>query len=294
MAEQSISEMKKPALLSIAIPVHNGGRDFERCLETIARETNVDFHAYIFENASTDGTRALAEAFAARDDRFSVRPSDRLLPVLENFRRAIREVGRASKYFCIRAADDHTSENFFEVLVDALELNKDAHLAVPRILTTNKDGTIQEMQFEASEVLLEKMIKNHIKVPGSWYYGVYRSGQATDFLIDSIKVFPYAWGVSRLSVFRVVIDLGAVADSRAIFYCQQGSSSDSLYKPKTVREAIWRRILYYRALTKMRSFQNPNIRDSLLFNKKNAWRIAGQDSGTTKKNMKKLPLLFVK
>lgn len=52
--------------LSVVIPVHNGGRDFERCLRGLRDSAWSDFELIVVDDGSTDGSGELAESFGAR------------------------------------------------------------------------------------------------------------------------------------------------------------------------------------------------------------------------------------
>jgi glycosyltransferase involved in cell wall biosynthesis len=56
---------RRPAL-SVVIPVHNGGSDFERCLRRLRDSRGPEFELIVVDDGSVDGSGALAEAFGAR------------------------------------------------------------------------------------------------------------------------------------------------------------------------------------------------------------------------------------
>ncbi len=58
-------EPRRP-LLSVVIPVRNGGRDFERCLRGLRASSWTDFELLVIDDGSTDGSAERAEAFGAR------------------------------------------------------------------------------------------------------------------------------------------------------------------------------------------------------------------------------------
>ncbi len=52
--------------LSVVIPVYNGGRDFERCLQGLRVSYTQDFECVVVDDGSTDGSGTVAERWGAR------------------------------------------------------------------------------------------------------------------------------------------------------------------------------------------------------------------------------------
>lgn len=52
--------------LTVVIPVHNGGADFERCLRRLRESHRTDFEILVVDDGSTDRSAATAEQFGAR------------------------------------------------------------------------------------------------------------------------------------------------------------------------------------------------------------------------------------
>ncbi|MDF6020686.1 CDP-glycerol glycerophosphotransferase family protein [Streptomyces sp. JH34] len=57
-------------LLSVVVPVHNVEDYLAECLESLARQSLDALEVVMVDDGSTDGSRRIAEEFAARDDRF--------------------------------------------------------------------------------------------------------------------------------------------------------------------------------------------------------------------------------
>lgn len=58
--------------ISVVIPVYNGAEFLEECLKSVKNQTLADFRAIIVNDASTDGSLAIATAFAESDERFEI------------------------------------------------------------------------------------------------------------------------------------------------------------------------------------------------------------------------------
>jgi len=58
--------------VSILLPAYNAGATLDACLRSVARQTFPRWECIVVDDGSEDGTRAVAERFAARDERFRV------------------------------------------------------------------------------------------------------------------------------------------------------------------------------------------------------------------------------
>lgn len=59
----------RPPRLTLGLPVYDGERFLAESLDALLAQTYTDFELIISDNGSTDGTRAIAEAYAERDPR---------------------------------------------------------------------------------------------------------------------------------------------------------------------------------------------------------------------------------
>ena len=63
--------MESPAV-SVVIPVWNSGKYFRECLDSVVGQTLRNIEILIVDDASTDGSGAVADEYAARDNRITV------------------------------------------------------------------------------------------------------------------------------------------------------------------------------------------------------------------------------
>lgn len=61
----------KPAV-SIIVPVYNGEKTLERCVDSVLKQEYKDFELFLINDGSSDKTREICERYAAADDRVLV------------------------------------------------------------------------------------------------------------------------------------------------------------------------------------------------------------------------------
>jgi len=93
-------------LVAVMTPVHQGGESLAACLESVQAQSHRNWVHLVVDNASTDDTRRIAESYAASDARVTVLSFGELLPMLENFNRALTALPAGARYFKQLNADD--------------------------------------------------------------------------------------------------------------------------------------------------------------------------------------------
>src|SRR5689334_17075101 len=96
--------MNSRPLLSIGLFVYNGERFIEKALDSILSQTFRDFELIISDNASTDHTGDICQAYAKRDDRIRYYRNQKNMGAGWNVRRVCELA--TGKYFKWAAADD--------------------------------------------------------------------------------------------------------------------------------------------------------------------------------------------
>src|SRR5262249_44963466 len=125
-------------LVSIGLPVYNGERFLGTCLDSLLAQTYANLEIVISDNASTDGTPALCEEYAARDPRIRFVRSDRNRGAAWNHNQ-VASMARGV-YFRWCGADDALDPRFIEACVATLESQRDAVLAFPLSIVIDETG----------------------------------------------------------------------------------------------------------------------------------------------------------
>lgn len=201
--------------VTVGIPVYNGEAYLQRCLLSVQRQTEEDFVALIYDNASKDATREIAESFCRADKRFvyfrqveNRGPTNNFLDVLDAAR---------TEFFFWLAHDDYISLNFVEELHDLFRADSNLCLAVPRVLSLHEDGRaygearwpnpIPDDRLERISILLRE-------APPSWFYALWRREELKNAFDRVWSHYPHGWGSDHLTIYTQIIR-GTLAGTNA-------------------------------------------------------------------------------
>lgn len=109
---------RKPCV-SIGLPVYNGEPFIEEAIASILAQTFEDFELIISDNASSDRTQEICQAYAARDKRIRYYRQERNVGAARNFNRVF-ELSRG-EYFKWQPADETAEPEFLARCVDLLD-----------------------------------------------------------------------------------------------------------------------------------------------------------------------------
>jgi glycosyltransferase involved in cell wall biosynthesis len=110
----------------VGIPVYNGSDYIRDALESLQKQTFLDFSVLISDNCSTDDTRKICAEFVNNDYRFNYIRHDYNLGAEDNFKYILNQVN--SEYFMFLGHDDSLSDNFLEVCINYLDNNADTSI----------------------------------------------------------------------------------------------------------------------------------------------------------------------
>src|SRR5450755_1644977 len=134
--------MTSPPLLSIGLFVYNGEPFLRETLDSILSQTFRDFELIISDNASTDGTQQICEAYGASDSRIRYYRSETNKGAGWNIRRVFSLA--TGKYFKQAACDDLYDPAFLAECIAVLERDDTCVLAHARTRVIDERGVFLE------------------------------------------------------------------------------------------------------------------------------------------------------
>jgi len=130
----------RPPRVTLGVPVYNGARHLEPCLESLIAQTYDDLEIVISDNASTDRTPEICRSYCERDERVRYYRQPRNLGVAANYR-VVLELARG-ELFKWAAHDDVCAPEFVERCVAALDRSSAVVLAFPKIQFIDDSGKV--------------------------------------------------------------------------------------------------------------------------------------------------------
>jgi glycosyltransferase involved in cell wall biosynthesis len=130
--------MNSKPLVSVGLFVYNGERFLEEALRSILDQTFTDFELIISDNASTDRTGEISEAYAKRDHRIRYYRSEKNMGAGWNSRR-VYELA-TGKYFKLAAVDDLIEPDFLRRCVEILESDPGCVVAYAATKEVDENG----------------------------------------------------------------------------------------------------------------------------------------------------------
>lgn len=124
--------------LCIGLPVYNGERFIADALDSILAQTYRAFTLIILDNASTDRTAEICEAYATRDPRIIYRRNDRNIGAPANYNKIFSLCD--AEYFKWAAHDDILRPTYLEKCMEVMERNPDVVLCHTEATLIDESG----------------------------------------------------------------------------------------------------------------------------------------------------------
>lgn len=127
--------------LSIGMPVYNGEKFLKDALDSIIAQTFSDFELIISDNASTDSTKNICEAYQDKDKRIRYFRNNKNLGAAWNYNQVFEPI--VGEYFKWAAHDDMMAPQLFEKCIDVLDREPQVVLVYPGTILCNENGQIE-------------------------------------------------------------------------------------------------------------------------------------------------------
>ncbi|MEM7113413.1 MAG: glycosyltransferase family 2 protein [Chloroflexota bacterium] len=124
--------------VSLGLPVYNGERYLAKAIEAILGQTYTDFELIISDNASTDRTQAICQAYAQQDGRIRYLRNSHNLGAARNFNIVVEEA--QGDYFKWVAHDDLMAPTYLGKCVAILDTQPDVTIAYSGIQVIDGNG----------------------------------------------------------------------------------------------------------------------------------------------------------
>jgi glycosyltransferase involved in cell wall biosynthesis len=148
-----------PVRVSIGVPVYNGENYLAAALDSLLAQTFTDFEIIISDNASSDRTEEICQAYAARDARIRYHRQPQNVGLAPNFN-GLMEMARG-EYFKWAAHDDLCAPEFLERCVTVLDNQPDMIAVYPWTQVIDEQGHPVSERYEFNGKLRPSSDKPH-------------------------------------------------------------------------------------------------------------------------------------
>jgi glycosyltransferase involved in cell wall biosynthesis len=119
VSQRISEEPKNGPLVSVVTPVYNGAEYLEECVESVLAQTYENWNYTIVDNASSDATPEIAQAFAKRDSRIRHLRFEEFVDATASHNRAFEAISPESEFCKIVEGDDWLYPECLSLMVDA-------------------------------------------------------------------------------------------------------------------------------------------------------------------------------
>jgi GT2 family glycosyltransferase len=234
--------------VSIGLPVYNGEQFLAEALDAILAQTFEDFDVLTVDNASTDRTGEIGQAYAARDARIAYRRNHVNIGAMRNFNLSFRRTRGA--YFKGWAADDLCMPTFLEACVAALDNRPAATMAYSRAIqidersqvTGNYDALLSSPDWTAPAPERYRALLGELLATNGLTAPIYVAGLIRRSALERTKLLGSYIGADLTLVSELALagEIVEVPEALLAVRAHAGSSSfgEATGTPETMHEFI--------------------------------------------------------
>lgn len=237
-------------LVSVGMPVYNGGRYIEAALDSLLSQSYGNFELNISDNASTDETETICRAFCAKDSRVHYYRNPQNIGSTANWHRSLQLA--TGDFFMWAACDDRWSHDYVECLLDCLLSNPTAALAAGKTVYIDGVGNLVAKEpnpapdgspgskLGPARQLLEQYASG-------WLHGLFRRSALAADLPVFLSAPPFGDDIVFLLHFCLTREV--VGTNTAVMYKRISPDNNSKkVQPKTPREIVGWQFRFSRVL----------------------------------------------
>jgi glycosyltransferase involved in cell wall biosynthesis len=157
-----------PPLVSVVTPFHNTEAYLGECIESVLRQGYANFEYILVDNRSTDSSAAIARRYASADRRIRLIETMQLLPQVENYNFALRQISPDSAYVKVVEADNWIFPDCLTCMVELAE----AHPRVAIVSSYSAHETrvvLQGLHISQSVVPGREVARIHLLGDAYWF-----------------------------------------------------------------------------------------------------------------------------
>ncbi len=226
--------IKGKPLVSIGVPVYNGGQFLKECLDRIVEQTYENWECVVVNNCSKDNTLEIALGFAKKDSRFRVIDNKDFLNVMQNWNETFAHISPQSEYYKIVPADDWLFPDYLEEMLFLMQGHPEVGIAssyrIDGVDIRGRGLDLYKGPVYPGKEVFELEITSKIDVTGSGNTNIFRM-----HYLKQLKGYPKIFNEKNLHVdmelaydILNISDFGFVFKSLSYIRRHEESISDSL------------------------------------------------------------------
>ena len=219
--------------VSIAIPVYNGEKFLERCLQSALDQSFSNIEIVVVDDCSTDGTFSIIKRFIQKDKRIVYFKNGRNLGFVKNWNKCI-ELTRG-KWIKFLFQDDLLYPNCIETMLQTSKVGKEGVL--PRFIVGERDFIIEEdvpeilkNYYEHHVLRIQDIVQKTIISPRNFSGTLMRVGLGKNFIGEPTSVMLHRDIFSDYSFFNS--NLIQLCDFE--YWTRIGTNENLVYTPEII------------------------------------------------------------